>query len=56
MFAVLLALGMFNGEGGFATPFRLAVVGSGRLMNYPALTGRGINVSYAAFQSNSVAV
>jgi hypothetical protein len=31
MFAVLLALGMFNGEGGFATPFRLAVVGSGRL-------------------------
>jgi hypothetical protein len=25
-------------------------------MNYPALTGRGINVSYAAFQSNSVAV
>jgi tRNA dimethylallyltransferase len=27
-----------------------------RAMNYPALTGRGINVSYAAFQSNSVAV
>jgi broad specificity phosphatase PhoE len=28
----------------------------GETMNYPALTGRGINVSYAAFQSNSVAV
>jgi hypothetical protein len=46
----------FIGEGtayqlGSKEPFSKVV-----RMNYPALTGRGINVSYAAFQSNSVAV